>query len=276
MITQQQHGSNKITCALLDHPPALRWISKVWQEESMTRNWECSLAESETLRIAADIDRQGYGALTGYISEEEIEPARAFAVAAVDAAGGQYVCFTGPEAFTGTVLSELPQSPAFKNLCRRLYELGAGEPAPEVSFYQIFRCLNGTTGQKHSYRFHYDSYVLTALLPVAIPEAGLRGDLLIIPSTRPIRRMYLTNVLDKILVDNKVAQLIFRSAARRRSPKIVSIRMRPGNMYFFWGYRSIHTNEPCDPDKLRATALFHYGDPHQNSRSRSLIRRVKA
>ena len=46
-------------------------------------------------------------------------------------------------------------------------------------------------------------------------------------------------------------------------------------MYFFWGYRSIHTNEPCDPDKLRATALFHYGDPHRNSKTRAMIRRAK-
>jgi hypothetical protein len=240
----------------------------------MAGSWSCSFADSEATRIATDIDRQGYGVLSNHVSEEELKPARALALAAVEASGGEYVCFTGPDALAGTVLGELPQSPAFKNLCRQLYERGTGEAAPEVSFYQIFRCLKGTTGQNHSYRFHYDSYVLTVLLPVAIPKAGLRGDLLIIPSARRIRRMYLSNVLDKVLVDNKLAQITLRLAARR-SPKTVAIRMQPGNMYFFWGYRSIHTNEPCDPDKLRATALFHYGDPHQNSWTRALIRRAK-
>jgi len=51
--------------------------------------------------------------------------------------------------------------------------------------------------------------------------------------------------------------------------------MQAGTICFFWGYRSIHTNEPCDPAKLRATALFHYGDPHLGSRARALIRRIR-
>lgn len=242
----------------------------------MERGWNRSVTDSEAARIAADINRLGYGILSNYVSEEELESARTLALAAVEASGGEYVCFTGPEALAGTVLSELPQSAAFKDLCRRLYEQGTGETAPEVSFYQIFRCLKGATGQSHSYRFHYDSYVLTALLPVAIPEAGLHGDLLVIPNVRRIRRLYPSNVLDRVLVENKIAQIIFRLAARRRSPKIVAIRLQPCNMYFFWGYRSIHTNEPCDHDKLRATALFHYGDPHQNSQIRALIGARKA
>jgi hypothetical protein len=238
----------------------------------MNGGWNRSIADPEAARIVADIDRQGYGTLSDYVSEQELEVVRAIAHAAVRASGGEYVCFTGPDALAGTVLSELPQSASFRNLCRRLYELGTGEIAPEVDFYQIFRCLQGTTGLGHSYRFHYDSYVLTALLPVAIPDEGRRGDLLVIPSTRRIRRWYLSNVLDKGLVDNKIAQTILRMAARRRRLNTVAIRMQPGNVYFFWGYRSIHTNEPCDPDKLRATALFHYGDPHRNSKARALIR----
>jgi len=224
--------------------------------------------------VAADIDRQGYGVLSDYISEEELLAARALALAAVEASGGEYFCFMGPDALAGTVLSELPRSDTFKNVCQRLYELSTGKTAPEISFYQIFRCLKGATGQGHSNRFHYDSYVLTALLPVAIPATGFRGDLVVIPNVRRIRRRYLSNVLDKVVVDNKIAQIFLRLAAHRLA-KTVAVKMRPGDMYFFWGYRSVHTNKPCDPDKLRATALFHYGDPHQNSRTRSLIRRLK-
>ena len=240
----------------------------------MQKDWRCPLDDTESARLAQDINRQGYGVLRNYVLEEELESARMLAIAAVNAAKGEYVCFTGYEALAGTVLGELPQSPTFKDLCRRLYELGTGHTAPEVQFYQIFRCVQGTTGREHSYRFHYDSYVLTALLPIAIPKTGLRGNLLIIPKPRPIRRWYVANVIDKIVVDNALAQLKFRRAARCSS-SIVAVKMQPGNMYFFWGYRSIHTNEPCDPDKLRATALFHYGDPHQNSRARALVRRVR-
>ena len=123
--------------------------------------------------------------------------------------------------------------------------------------------------------FHYDSYVLTALLPVAVPDEGRRGDLLMIPNTRGIRRLYLSNVLDKIAVDNRITQTILRMDACQRMLNAVAIKFRPGTMYFFWGYRCIHTNEPSDHDKLRATALFHYGDPHRNSRVRALIRSAR-
>ena len=174
------------------------------QDKEMGGSWKRRITDAEVARIVADINRHGYGTLSNYVQEEELEPVRAIAHAAVRVSGGEYVCFTGPDALAGTVLGQLPQSAAFKDLCRRLYELGANETAPEVDFYQIFRCLQGTTGQSHSYRFHYDSYVLTALLPVEIPEKGLRGDLLVIPSTRRIRRRYLSNVLDKLIVDNKM------------------------------------------------------------------------
>ena len=235
-----------------------------------------AVTDAVIARIARDINRLGFGTIRNYIVKEELEPAHALAIAAVETVGGEYVCFRNAEALTGTVLAELPKSNDFKDICRRLYESATGDPAPEVRFYQIYRCLKGITGQQHSNRFHYDSYVLTMLLPVAVPEEGLRGDLLLVPNTRRIRRLYLLNVLDRFLIGNLIAQTILRFAARRRWSRIVAIRLEPGTMYFFWGYRSIHTNEPCDVDKLRATALFHYGDPHENSRIRMLTRRARA
>jgi hypothetical protein len=32
-------------------------------------------------------------------------------------------------------------------------------------------------------------------------------------------------------------------------------------------------NAPCDADKSRATALFHYGNPHLDGKLRKLLRR---
>ena len=34
------------------------------------------------------------------------------------------------------------------------------------------------------------------------------------------------------------------------------VKMIPGNIYLFWGYRSIHANEPCDADKDRGDSSF--------------------
>jgi len=242
----------------------------------MHEGWNRVITEAEAVRIAAEIEQQGYGTLSNYVSEEELNPIRAVANDAVKASGGEYAGFEGADAFAGTMLGELPRSAAFKGLCRRLYELGTGKPAQEVDTLQVFRCLKGTTGRRTSYKFHYDSYVLTVLLPVAIPQEGRSGDLLIIPNARRVRRLYLSNLMDKLIIDNKVAQVILRLITRRRRLNTVAVKLQPGTSYFFWGYRSIHANEPCDHDKLRATALFHYGDPHRNSSARTLIRRARA
>jgi hypothetical protein len=241
----------------------------------MHAGWRRPFTDAEVRRLAADIDRQGYGALAGYVAEEELKQLRDIAETAVREARGEYALFTGLESLVGTVLAELPRSDSFRKLCGGLYELATAQSSPPVEFYSIFRCLQGASGQRNSNRFHYDSYVVTALLPVAIPQEGAQGDLVIIPRTRRIRRLYVANLIDKMLVDSSVGQLVLRSAARRRKLNTVAIRLQPGTLYFFWGYRSIHTNEPCDADKLRATALFHYGDPHRNSRARALVRGLR-
>jgi hypothetical protein len=237
-------------------------------EVSKTRrrgSWTTIIADDEAKRIATEISLHGYGTLADCVSEEEIQLMQVVAQASVQRSGGEYTHFVGLSAFAGTVLSALAESPRFNDLCRRLYEFATGKAAPAMDFYLVFRCLQGVTGQRHSYRFHYDSHIVTALLPVVIPEDIPNGNLLIIPFSRSQRRFYLSNLIDKIIIGNVIAQTILRVAARRGKMGFVSVRMRPGTIYFFLGYQSIHTNEPCKPDRLRATALFHYGDPHINS-----------
>jgi len=238
--------------------------------------WKRAIPEHEIIRLADDIDRQGYGTIGNFVSDEELAEIRAFAEAKVRDAGGEYVGLVGRDAVGGTLLNQLSRSPEFANLCQRLFELCTGEQAPATDFVQVLRCLQGPTGQYHSNRFHYDSYVLTVIIAVAIPEIGKQGDLVILNNPRPIRRSYLLNLFDKLLIDNPLSQWAFCTASRHNLPGIVKIRVRPGSAYFIWGYRSIHTNEPVDQDKLRATAIFHYGDPHRHSGSRKLIRTLRA
>lgn len=237
--------------------------------------WRHPVTDSTIERLAVDIDQKGYGSLVDYVTEEEIAWARSLATTAVEAAGGEYVCFTGKDSVAGTVLADLPRSASFRRACERLYMLGTGGAAADEEFYQIFRCLKGPSSLQHANRFHYDSYVLTALLPVALPDTKPAGNLVMLPNRRPIRRHYPVNALDKALVDNPWAQGCFQRAVERESADTTTIHLQPGTMYFFWGYRSIHTNEPSDPRKLRATALFHLGDPHHNSRTRALFRRLR-
>jgi len=231
---------------------------------------------AETTKSLADsMDRRGFACLTGCLSESDLEQLR-FRVsdAGLDPTG-KYAVLQDRKTFCETALAKIPASAEFQLLCRQLLTLATHNTTTEMDFYQVVRCLNGEVGRKNSYFFHYDTYVLTVLIPILIPQAGERGDLVLFPNVRGIRRSYLRNLLDKFLVDNQLAQWALRLAAKRKICGATAVAMKPGNIYFFWGYRSIHANEPCDPNQVRARALLHFGDPYKGSHARTFLRRAR-
>ena len=231
-----------------------------------------SLTEDELTAIATDMNSRGFGMAESCIRPEILLSLRTLVETKVREAGGEYVGLTGRDSIRNTFLERIASAPQFAEACRTIFTRGTGRPAPDVPFHQVLRCLAGDTGKHHAYIFHYDSYVLTALMPVIIPSEGMPGDLIMFPNVRRIRKRYLWNVLDKIVLDNRVTQATLRRLVVSGHVEPVRVRMVPGNIYFFWGCRTIHANEPCDPNKIRATALFHFADPHADSWLRSTLR----
>jgi hypothetical protein len=223
------------------------------------------VSEEQISTLVGELDTKGYGYIPNYVAKEDLQRMQSFVSSAIQDNGNEYVHFNGPEAVSGSGLEELAKSERFQQLVHAIYERGVGKKAPKESFYQVLRCLAGNTGKKNSLIFHYDSYVVTALVPIHIPSSGMAGDLLMYPNTRSIRSQYLMNAVDKVLLDNPLSQRVLRACVDSKKLSPIRVKMQPGNLYFFWGYRSIHTNEPCDPDKIRATALFHYANPHRKS-----------
>ncbi len=217
--------------------------------------------------LVEDIERTGFGVLPGFVSAGELTRMRAFVARAVKDKGGEYAGFIGPESVAGSGLDELARSPHFRDMIEKVYECGTGRKAPKQEFYQVLRCLSGNSARRHSYLFHYDSYVVTVLIPIEIPTAGMSGDLLMLPNTRKVRNTYAANVIDKIILDNPLSQALLKYLTRKNVIRLTRIKMVPGNAYFFWGYRSVHTNEPCDAERIRATALFHFANPHAGTSS---------
>ncbi|NTF81935.1 hypothetical protein G6L94_13750 [Agrobacterium rhizogenes] len=236
--------------------------------------YDCrELSEAEISSLVQEIDRDGYAVLPRYISPAELVALRQFVRDTVAAAGNRYTMLRGPEPVAETALGKLASSPALRHICMRAYEIATSRPAPDQPYYQILRCLTGSTGRKHSMVFHFDSYLLTVLLPIEVPTGKDNGELIVLPNFRRVRRWYASNLVDKILLDNPLTQWALRSMAKSIPDRFLRISMVPGNLYFFWGYRSIHTNAPCDPEKIRATALFHYADPHRGSGLRAWLGR---
>lgn len=226
------------------------------------------ISDARVASLVADIDRKGFAMLQDFVDSSELAAMRAFVTKAVMEAGGEYAGFTGPQAGRRLGPRRAGDAAAVRDMMERIYERGTGSKAPDQPFYQVLRCLTGHSVAVHSYRFHYNSYVLTSLIPIVIPTEGKAGDLLMLPNTRDIRSSYARNVVDKVILDNPLSQFVLRAMTKAGLLRLTRIKMEPGNIYFFWAIARLHTNEPCDIDKVRATALFHYANPHAGASAR--------
>ncbi|EIK97057.1 hypothetical protein PMM47T1_07946 [Pseudomonas sp. M47T1] len=231
-----------------------------------------SFSDEQIKALAASIDRQGYAVLPNWASPAELAEVQALVERSVAEAGNRYVALTGHQAVTGSLLYEWGRSPVFLDLCRRVVTQATGRAANDDGLHQVLRCLVGDSGHRESMIFHYDSFVLTTIMPVCMPE-GEKGDLLMLPSKRPLRGTYAMNLIDKLKVDNRWSQRHLIKAYQQGSNRFTQVAMEPGNMYLFWGYRSLHTNLPADPGGIRATAVFHYDNLHGAS---SLAGRIRS
>lgn len=216
---------------------------------------------------AAEIDRKGFAVIEHYISPEQLELGRAFVEQQASLQGGEYFAIHGIEALGGSMIAGLALAAPLKETMAALYRLQAErEPAAAEQIFPVLRCLQGRSGLRQSHFYHFDATAVTALLPLFIPtESAHCGDLIIFPNVRRVRFNALRNVIEKAVLHNTASQKLVALAVRRGWLKPIRLKLVPGNLYLFSGYRSLHANDECDPAMLRATALFHFGNPHHES-----------
>ncbi|MEB0078477.1 hypothetical protein QN386_22070 [Pseudomonas sp. CCI3.2] len=234
-----------------------------------------SFSDVRIKTLVESINKEGYAVLPGWATNDQLVELKNLVMDAVGAAGNRYVALTGQEAVSGSLLHAWGSSPVFIDLCQRIVTAATGRQPVERGLHQVLRCLIGEGGQRESMIFHYDSFVLTTIMPVCMPEKTDPGDLLMLRNHRPLRRNYFFNLIDKMLVDNRWTQRWLKKNYADGDEKFTQIRMLPGDLYLFWGYRSLHTNLPADPNAVRATAVFHYDNLHENSTLASRIRRSR-
>src|SRR5258708_18919302 len=99
------------------------------------------ISRETIIDLVADMNRVGFGVLSGYLEPADLEDLRQFVQTAVAAAGGEYVVFTGEEPVAGPLLDTLSASPAFVNLVHQVYDQGCARPAPHHSLHHVLRRL---------------------------------------------------------------------------------------------------------------------------------------
>ncbi|MFD1802531.1 hypothetical protein ACFSFZ_10035 [Mixta tenebrionis] len=226
-------------------------------------------------RLIQDIETQGYAVVEKAVTEEGLARFRQWIEEVSFGAGQRYQAIFGDvEKIDRTPLADLSENADFRQLMRMMAEKTLQRSLADQSVLAVLRCVQGESGKRKSNAFHYDASAITMLLPIEIPQQGAaRGDLLLFPNLRRFRTSVLLNVLEKTLMQNGLSRRLLSWAIKQRLVKPLTLHLQPGNLYFFYGYRSFHANDACDPAFRRATALFHFGDPHYGSLlTRSIVK----
>jgi len=217
--------------------------------------------------LVSEMERNGFAVLRDFLTPEQLVQGRTYVMQQVHQREREFFAIHGIEAMEGSLPGSLAASAAFRQLLAEIYRIGARAAASdEERIFPVIRCLQGKSGLKESHFYHFDASLVTALVPLFIPSGDAHcGHLISFPNIRPVRRNVVVNIVEKGILHNRISQKLTAIAVQRLWLKPLTLKLVPGNAYLFWGYRSLHANEQCNPHKLRATALYHFGDPHRDS-----------
>lgn len=120
--------------------------------------------------------------------------------------------------------------------------------------YPVAGILVGDRGQDTVNLWHFDATYLTIAMPVVMPPpSGQKdGKFRIWPNVREFSQSPLRNRLYC-----NVAKL----GLLRRLIRSYDVNFIPGNLYFFYGFRSYHGTCELDSKQLRANCLINCGGP---------------
>ncbi|WP_152223457.1 hypothetical protein [Pseudomonas sp. SCB32] len=234
-----------------------------------------TLSAASAQALASSMDESGVGILHQIVPDAILVQMRSFIAHQIEQHDGQYFSFEGMEWTVDTCLRPLFEDAGLRALFRCLYERKMRTAPPSDRIFPVLRVLTGTHGLRHALNFHYDSYVVTILLPVLIPNRPDEppGHLVMFPNLRDARRFAVVNILEKLLVE-KLLKRAWRTPRVQQWLSAQIVPLTPGNLYFFWGMRSLHANQACLPTSVRSTVLLHFGDPHEGSVFKGLSHRL--
>ena len=114
--------------------------------------------------------------------------------------------------------------------------------------------LVGDRGQDTVGGWHFDATYLTIAMPVVMPPPSGTGDgkFRIWPN---VRKFSQSRFQDRIY--SNLAHI----GALRKFVKNYAINFIPGNLYFFYGFRSYHGTDSLDSAQCRANCLINFGGP---------------
>lgn len=203
--------------------------------------YRARLADRAYLKgLRQELDRSGVVCLEDFLSPEALarlqeEVLKLESKAEVSNEGKNRKYSVKGSLLQGTVIDELAHSPLIAALINGILH-GDGRDAlidAPIEASEIVPGINIMRGPGDVTAFHFDGTFLNILVPVFIPaiEGPNRGQLTIYPNIRSFRKNLYDRLVVPVICRFGFFRVFFRSA---------EIDYQPGNVYLFYGYRSLH------------------------------------
>jgi len=134
--------------------------------------------------------------------------------------------------------------------------------------HPVVNVLVGKQGQQYVNSYHFDATYLTIAMPVVMPppSADRDGKFRYWPNVRPFSQS---------AWQNRLYWKFFNVDFLRNMVRSESVNFVPGDLYFFYGFRSFHGTADLDPEQLRANCLMNFGGPFFDLEKGKILRYPK-
>lgn len=217
--------------------------------------------------VIENIKKNGVAEIPGFLTKEKINELESFIHKELEDNPIGYQGRAGLDAFKNTPLYKIELETELLNILVTTHKGMHSKKFSDKKLYKVLRVLKGDGCKNQAYKFHFDAYSITALLPIITPNRkdGNNGDFLFFRKKRRLHQNFLLNVLQKFIVQNIIVKKIVRKKFVSNFLGLKTLKVKPGNLYIFEGFQTYHGNAPCSEETIRATALFHYSDPFSNN-----------
>lgn len=214
-------------------------------------------------KLKSEIESNGYAELDSFITENELSILRNLVNEELTKNNNQYF-FLSTKNSDNKVLNDKEFLKKNEILLKKLTEVYKFHIRESEETYKVLRVVTGFKSKKVSLDYHFDAHLLTLLVPIYIPdrEGSNNGHLIIFKNFRSITKSLFKNIFQKIFYQSTFFKKLFINTGFVKGQ---ILKLKPGNIYIFNGFRTLHTNLNIDPKDIRATLLVHYHDIFKDS-----------
>jgi hypothetical protein len=255
-------------------------MTKSFHNRVLDDTWfEASTSPEKVKEIITFIKKEGFYCLEEAVKKPFLEKLQNSVNGLIKIHGKRYFSLIHPQKGDDKLnlpFIDISESKDFNSLLTQLSNEISVTNIDNNEGFNILRVVTGDKTDNQSLKFHYDSTLITALIPIYIPE-GLEhesGDLIVFPNSRKIRSSPILNILEKFFIQNRLFQnLLPYFLLNNKKRKVV--KLEPGNIYLFSGLQTLHCNFAVNEEYVRATLLCFHGNPYPDSKLLNWIRQTR-